>query len=389
MNQPLRLTLLLALLPSLWLSSCKAPPPAAPPAPESSGPAVVELTEEGMRNALIQTARVDAERFAPRLSVVATLQPDPAKVARLGPRVTGRVVQIDVRLGDVVSKGQPLVQLEAVEVHKVASEFLTALARSKEAADALQRQKQLNEERVGSVAELRRAEADAEAATAQFREAQEHLEFLGLSPKTISAIRGGNLKAAERSVVRSPIAGRVASLSATLGQVLNGTEELVTVVDSEELWAELRIYERDVAGVQRGAPVEVKVPSYPDETFTGTIEGLAEAVDPKTRTVLALARLENPGARLKMGMSASARIQLRADPSTLWLPAEAVQRHGLERIVFLKLDERRFQLRSVSAGSERYGFVPVTGGLEPGAEVVVQGAFALRGELTRAETEAE
>lgn len=369
------------------LVACKAPPPTpAPKAP--AGPQRVTLTEEGVRNANIKVERVNAQTFAPRLSVVATIEPDPKHHAQIGPRVAGRVAAINVRLGDTVKKGQTLVEIEAVETHLVAAEYLTALARAREANDALERQKKLIEERVGAVADLRRAEANAEAANASMRESEEHLGFLGLSNEAIAQIRAGKLSAAERSFVRTPIDGTVSMVRASLGQVLGGTEVLVTIVDAGALFATLRIYERDLPGLEVGAPVEVKVPGYPGRVFKGTLSVLGASVDEKTRTVEALAKLED-SAGLRPGMTATASVLLTPDGKTLWLPAEAVQRNGVERIVFVKVGERDYEVRTVAAGPERSGFVPVTSGLSSDTEVVVQGAFALRGELGRAEAEAE
>ena len=369
-------------------SGCRRsePAPAAKPAQE---PRTIDLTVEGVRNAEVRTLRVSREAFAPRLSVVATLEPDPHHMARVGARVAGRVASIDVRLGERVKKGQPLCQVETVETHHVSSEYLTALARAREANDTLERQRQLVKERVGAVQDLRRAEANAEAANATLREAEEHLHFLGLSTQAIAAVRSGTGRAGDRSIVRAPIDGRVALVSASLGQVLAGTEDILTIVDSDELWATLRIYERDLAGVAVGTPVELRVPSYPERTFNGTIQVVGEVVDPVTHTVEARAKLTNPDAVLKSGMTATASIPLKAADATLWLPAEAVQPHRALRIVFIRVKDRRFEARPVTTGPEHSGFVPVTSGLAAGTEVVVHGAFALRGELDRAEIQGD
>ncbi len=381
-------TLLWSLVLSSSIGGCHKAEPAAP-ARQAEGPPSVELTEEGLRNAEVRTLRVRRDAFAPRVTVPATLEPDPGHVARIGARVTGRIASIDVRLGDRVNRGQPLVQVETIELHQISSEFLTALARTREANDALDRQKQLIKERVGALQDLRRAEADAEVASVTFREANEHLHFLGLSAGGLAAVRAGQGRAGERSVVRSPIAGKVAALSASLGQVLGGTEDIITILDSSSLWATLRVYERDLAGVAPGAPVELRVPSSPDRIFKAVIKVIGELVDPVTHTVEARARLLDAGAGLKPGMTATASITLAASDSTLWLPADAVQPRAGDRVVFVRVSERRFEARAVAAGPERGGYVPVTAGLVEGTEVVVHGAFALRGELDRAELQGD
>ena len=370
---------------SLALSACPKAPEAEPPR-VPAGPPVVELTEEGVRNAKVEVTPATADAFAPRLSVAARLLPDPNRFARVGARVTGRVANIAVRVGERVTRGQALVEIEAVETHKVAAEYLTSLARAAEANDALERQRQLSNAGVTGLQDLRRAEADAAATSAMLRESEEHLRFLGLTKASIDALRGGRLAVAERSIVRAPIGGRVASLTASLGQVLNGTEDLLTIVDSDEIWASLSLYERDLAGVSAGRALTLTVPAYPGRQFKGSIESVGEVVDARTHTVEALAKMEGEGA-LKAGMMGTARVALISDGAALWLPAEAVQTHAGQRIVFVRVGERRFEARPVSAGPERAGYVPVTSGLDAGTEVVTSGAFTLRGELARAEDE--
>ena len=68
----------------------------------------------------------------------------------------------------------------------------------------------------------------------------------------------------------------------------------------------------------------------------------------------------------------------------MWLPAQAVQPRGSERIVFVEVGENRFEARTVGAGAERNGFVAIRSGLDAGAKVVVRGAFSLRAELENA-----
>lgn len=369
-------------------AGCKKPaPPPAPEAPAAASKQIVELSEEGLRNAEVRTAKLSPQTFGPRITATATIAADPKDIARLGARVSGRVMAILVKLGDEVAKGQPLVEIDAVELHQVSMEFLTAAARVKEADDALSRQQQLVAERVGALADLRRAEANATAAHATLSEAEEHLHFLGLTDDGIRTMRNGSSHGSERSVLRAPFAGRVAALTVALGQVLSGTEDIVTVTRSSTVQALLRIYERDLAHIATGTQVEIRVPSYPGRAFAGTIAATGGVVDGATRTMEVRAAIADPSGALKPGMSATAAISLRNEGPKLYLPTTAVLTDGAEHFVFLRIGERRFESHPVVVGPEQGGVLPIESGLSSGAEVVVHGAFALRGQLERAELE--
>ena len=377
-----------AIFLSLLLISCQSAPTAsAPPAPPHSN--VLQLTADGLANARIETTLLKERSFSPHLETTATITADPQHMARVGSHMAGRVASIKVRLGDTVRVGQPLVEIDTVELHHVSTDYLTALARAREANDTLGRQKQLVEERVGPMQDLRRAEATAQTADASLREAEEHLHFLGLDNAAIEGLRTGKADGPLRSVLRAPIAGRVEALQVILGQVLTGTEDLLTIMLLEKVWATLRVYERDLPDVARDAPVEVRVPSYRDRVFTGQIESISDLVDTSTRTVEVRARVDNPEGVLKPGMSAVAAVALQAASQSLWLPADAVQAYGTDRVVFVKTGERRFAPHKVAVGLERGGYVPVESGLQVGSEVVVRGAFALRGELERNELQGD
>ncbi len=385
------LVLRAAVLMGVAAAACRrAIPPSPSPSPVVGAAAQrsgIELSAEGVANAGIQTARASSEAFGPRLTATAAIEADPQHVARVGSRVAGRVTAIDVRLGDTVRRGQALVEIDAVELHQVALEYFTARARTRQAEDVLARQRQLVTERVGAVQDLRRAEADSAAFSAALHESEEHLHFLGLTERDITALRDQTSHGEARSTLRAPIDGRVAALDVSLGQVLNGTEDLATITRLDLVWASLRVYERDLANVTPGTSVEVRVPPWPQRVFPGVVSFVGDLVDPVTRTVEARAALSNPDGMLRPGMSATASVALRGREAALWLPVEAVQPHAPGEVVFVRTGPRRFAPRAVVVGPEQGGYVPVTAGLSPGEEVVVRGAFALRGELERAELE--
>ncbi len=92
-----------------------------------------------MKNAQIEVARLTATTFSPRLRIPATITGDPRKIAQVGARLQGRVSAIRVKLCDSVRRGQPLVDVDGVEVHQVSLDYLSATAReeSRKASNAI------------------------------------------------------------------------------------------------------------------------------------------------------------------------------------------------------------------------------------------------------------
>ena len=384
-----RTLMVLAVL--LSVSACRrgAPAPVAERPQDAGRRDIVELSAEGMANAGVEVAPLESKRFTPHLKIAATIGGDPRTIAQVGAKVPGRVTAIRVKLGDAVRRGQSLVEIDGAEVHQITSNYLSAAARLRAADDVLARQRLLVAERVGAVADLRRAEAEQAGAKASRNEASEHLRFLGFSAADVEAVGRSAGEAAHRGVVRAPIDGRVAAMSVSLGQVLTGSEPIITVAKLDRVAAVLRLYERDLAEVKPGKTVEVTVQAYPGRVFRGVIGFVGELLDPATRTLEARADLDNADGALKPGMTAVASVPVSTGDQGLWLPTEAVQPLRGNKVVFVAVGERRFSPRSVSVGEERGGYVPLLAGVSPGTSVVVRGALAVRGELERAALEEE
>ncbi|MEO6951654.1 MAG: efflux RND transporter periplasmic adaptor subunit [Polyangia bacterium] len=374
----------------LWLFVIAAACNERGPKPvEKAGPVasrVVELTAQGVANADVRTMKLETIAFRPQLRVIATVSGDPKGIARIGSRVPGRVAKIDVSLGDHVKKGQALIELDAVETHQVTLDLATAKARVRASDDALSRQQQLVAERVGAEQDLRRVEAEAKANRAALHEAEEHLQFLGLSAADVR--RAGNDEAhGERSIVRAPIEGQLAALDVSLGQVLQGNEDILTIAQVDKLWIDLRVYERDLGRLESGRAVEVRALAFPDRVFHATLSFIGDVVDPATRTAPARATLNEAPGPLRPGMTATALIALGVEVGSVWLPVSAVQKGENSQEVFVRVGDRRFEPRNVVTGREQGGYVLVKSGLPAGSDVVVSGALSLRGELERAALE--
>lgn len=365
---------------------------AAPVLPDKSNSfetGVVHLSKEAQKNAGIVVQPLVPKAFSPTLKLSATLVGDPARIAHVGARVPGRVSAIRVKLGDVVRKGQPLLDIESVDIHEATLMYLTAQARMSSAKDALERQRLLFKERVGAESDLRRAESDFAAARAAVDEGEEHLQFLGLGKAELRALENHMPSAEHPGTLRSPISGRVTALNISIGQVVSGSEDALTVADTKQLWASMRVYERDLAFVAVGRAVELELPSVPGRRYKAAVSFVSDLVDPITRTAEAQALLEPSADVLRPGSTATAFVTLPVDANTLWLPDEAMQIIEGQTSVFVAQSNGRFVVQALKVSASRGGFVQVDSGVAAGTPVVVKGAFSLRGELERANISGE
>ncbi|MCH8087615.1 MAG: efflux RND transporter periplasmic adaptor subunit, partial [Chloroflexi bacterium] len=152
-------------------------------------------------------------------------------------------------------------------------------------------------------------------------------------------------------------------------------------------WIQLDIYEKDLAWVNTGKEVTIKVDSFPGEHFNGKVTYISDILDESTRTAKARVELDNLDYRLKPGMFATAKISTPPAEATevISIPSSAVQQIRGKPSAFVREDESSFELRELSLGPESEDFVEVISGLETGENVVTTGGFYLKSLLLKEE----
>jgi cobalt-zinc-cadmium efflux system membrane fusion protein len=341
----------------------------------------VELSESALRAGEIESARVATSTRGPRLSLPAVIEADPSQVARVGARVSGRIAALRARVGDVVARGAPLVEIDTVELHQVSTEYFVAQARLRQARDTLARARAMSADGVGATQDLRRAEADARVAVVTMHEAEEHLHFLGLGEREIQRLRAQSSHGSVRAIVRAPIAGRVSSITVAMGQVVSGTETVAVVGDASRVWVVARVFQSELGRVRVGAAMGVRLEDTRE--LSATVETVSDVLDPVTRTATARASVDNAGRALRDGMSATAMVETEGE-SALWVTEASVVEHDGERGVFVRVAPRAFEFRAVRADPVRGDRVAIREGIRDGDDVVTRGAFLLLGEMDRA-----
>lgn len=337
---------------------------------------IVKLDTTQIRLAGVQVG--DAETVtSSALSVTGTITYDANRVSHIGSRTEGRVIALRADLGTRVSRGQILVELESPDVGELRADQEEAEALLKIASENFAREQRLEQQGISSRKELLEAEAELRRAEASLRSARSRLDVLGATHGT-----GGHFD------LLAPFGGVIVGRNVSLGQMATPADTLLTVADLSRVWIELDVFERDLARVRVGQPVAVSVTASPGRTFPGRIVYLGDILDPAKRTVRARVEIPNLGGALKPGMFTNAAIDVGAGgPVFAAVPAAAIQEVEGKKVVFVPGDSAgHFRPVPIEVGEQlEGGRVTILAGLEPGARVVIAGAFALRSELAKGE----
>lgn len=338
----------------------------------------LELHPEAIAALRLEFAQAKTTTLSPTLSVAAELMAVPDATGVVGALVAGRVRTVTVNVGDQVSKGSVLVTLDSPEVGQARAELIAARARADVAQTNNDRERLLLKSKATSQRAVVEAKGALRIANAKVRSVRGLLKALGSTP----AGAGGQV------ALRSPIDGVVIKRSATAGQSISPRDTLLEIADLRELWLQAHVYERDLHLVRRGQRVEIRLRAYPDEPLVGTVDQVAGALNPDTRTIAVRVVVPNEHGKLRPGMFAEASITGAvgpAPPELLVIPSAAVQLVDNQPTVFVRLGPGVFELRRIETGQHAAGQIEVRNGLAAGETVVGSGSFLLKGQLLKSE----
>jgi cobalt-zinc-cadmium efflux system membrane fusion protein len=342
----------------------------------------VKLSDELAKRARLTTEVVTKRALAPTLDLVGSVTFDPDAVADIGGRISGRITRVMVTVGDKVTSGQPLVELESNNLGEALAELLSARANLIAAENRSQRENALAEKQLSSATVVEAARADAKALQASVKGAEQRLLAMGITPGELKNLHTG---AGPRTVtLRTPIAGEVVERYAVLGQVVDPTEPIMRIADLSGLWVELDVYERDLAHVALGDEAEIRLETYPDKIFRGTVSYVNATVDVATRTARVRIEVPNPERLLRPGQFVHAHLSTRGITEPIVaVPRKAVLQVEGEPSVFVQMDKTRYAARSVELGRVAGDLVEIKRGLLEGDRIVIEGGFVLKSELLR------
>lgn len=185
--------------------------------------------------------------------------------------------------------------------------------------------------------------------------------------------------------LRSPIDGVVMDRQGAPGELVDKTKEIYTISDSSQLWVIGEVKERDIGAVQLGQDAKFSVISYPENKFHGKVTRVGNQVEADSRTLEVRIEVDNTEGLLKAGMFADVEITTTVLDNVLLISDAALQTEDDRQVVFVALDDNRFEKRVVRLGLEQLGRVQVVEGLSVGDKVVTEGSFILKSELLKGE----
>ena len=356
---PPPVVLMAALVAGLGCS--KETPASASKAPVTDDPDVFSLEHPE----IFKTVKAETRALSTELTANGTVTPDVTRTIHVTSLGGGRVVDLKVKLGDSVRKGQTLLVISSPDLSAAMSEYQKAVADEVLSRKALDRSQMLYDHGAIAAKDLESAQDLEDKAKVDVWTTEQHVRMLGADPAHPSPLID----------VRAPVAGTIVEQNVAGSEgvkSLDNTPNLFTIADLSQVWVVSDVFENDLADVHLGDSATIHLNAFGDRVFRGRVADVSRVLDPATRSAKVRIVLPNQDGALRPGMFAVAQFRSRRTTNRVVVPATAIMRLHDKDWVFRKEADKNFRRVVVQAdGLTPDGMQEIREGMKPGDELVM------------------
>lgn len=328
----------------------------------------------------VTVGNAESKTIAPALSGLGTVRA--RYTYKIGPTYAGRVKLLNVHVGDLVSAGQVLGEMDPVDL----DERIDAQQAAIKSAEAALRQSEAKQvfarTQANRYEKLLALQGTSEESTATKRQELAVADAaLGAAREDVSRMRA-DLRAlrAQRSNLRlvAPVAGLLIARHADPGTTVVAGQAVVEVIDPNSLWVDARFDQISAEGLAAGLPARIVLRSRRSQSEPGRVLRVEPQADVVTEETLAKVAFETqPSPLPPLGELAEVTVQLPELPAKPTIPNAAIRTVGGKRGVW-KLDNEKLVFAPIVIGrSDLDGQMQVEKGLDAGDQYVLYSEKAL------------
>ncbi|CAM4324366.1 efflux RND transporter periplasmic adaptor subunit [Acinetobacter pragensis] len=333
-----------------------------------------QLAEQGLKIGTVAAGPVDQVTALSGKLVVNTDQQ-----AHVSPNFSGHVEQVNVALGQTVTKGQPLAVLSVPELIDQQANLRIAQENLNLAQQDYLREKQLWSQGISAKQDYQRAENYYRQAQISIQAAQSRLNALGASA-------GNN----GRFIIRAPMSGVISQKDIVVGENVQLADQLFVIEQLKELWLEFNLPQQLAGQLQAEQLIHFRV-NGATQDYTAQVQSLTSQADVQTGRLVVRAKLLSQAKELRPNVLVNVLIVQPAAKNALRIMRSAVQDIDSKKTVFLIASEQKGQIQlkpqqvEIGQSSSDGEWLEVLSGLSSGQKYISQGSFLLKSELEKDE----
>lgn len=297
------------------------------------------------------------------LNVTGVVNPDVSRQVPVISLASGRVVEIDAKLGDYVTKGQLLFKVRSEDIAQAFSDYRKAIKNEELTKVQLDRAQLLYDKGAVPKSSVEIAQNAEDNAKVDVDTTTEHLRVLGSSLDHPTGIVS----------IFAPVSGVITDqqITAAAGVQALSAPNPFTISDMTHVWVICDVYENDLAQVHLGEFADIHLNAFPDNVLKARIANIGEIMDPSIHTAKVRLEVGNPSSMMRLGMFVTATFHGKKLETHASVPASAVLHLHDRDWVYSPLGSGVFKRIEVIGGSMLPGdFQEIVSGIGPGTKVV-------------------
>ncbi len=301
------------------------------------------------KSVLVETKTLQSQPFVHKIQVQGEVAS--RKNIDMSTETPGRVIQVNVESGDVVKKGQTLIQLDAQSTRNSMEELKTALEL---ATTKFEKQKNLWDQEIGTEVQFLEAKNQKESLERQLESAQTQLG---------------------KAYIKAPFSGIVNDVVTKVGEYLSPGMPVLSLVSQEEMYLKADVSEEYINDFKVGDPVEVYLPATKD-TIVTKVSAISYVINQANRTFQLEVKLTDKMQSLKPNQFARLELVDYQSPKALIVDSEVVQEDSEGEFVFtVVMSDSLKQAKKVriEQGGTYNNKTEILTGLKPGDVVISEG----------------
>lgn len=314
--------------------------------------------------AVIDTVHARGEDVPDVVTAIGTVEAEHQTV--VSAEVQGQVARILRDEGSEVSRGVPVVQLDASPYRFAAESAAASLAQA--------RVQLTNDERLLTRYEQLLAAGAIDQQT--YDDLQARVESGRAAVRQAQAALNTARWNVARATVTAPFTGTVGRRHVQLGQFVDAQDPVFDIVDDQPVKIRFQVPEIHIDKVAVGDPVEFRVRSDTVGTRIARIDYVSPEIDPGTRSFEVTAEYSNPDGGAHPGAFADITVTTAVLEDAPVVPEEAVYTEGTDNYVYV-VEDSTASRRKVEIVRRIDGDVVLAGGVRPGEAVITAGHYGL------------
>ncbi len=266
----------------------------------------------------IKTDTLKQRNLGAAVEVNGTLKVPPQNQAIITSILGANIRKITVGEGEEVKENQVLAYLSHPDLISLQTEYSKVKNELNYLEKEFNRQKKLYEEGVAAGMIFQQAKEKYTSAKEQSKGLEAKLRLLNLNPKSIA-----NGKIHEEIPVVSPINGFIQEINIRTGQFIEPQTAMFELINPKDIYAELKVYEKEAAQISAGQEVSLKLLSAAEQEVEAVVYAVGKAFNSTSKTIQVLAKIENTDFNLFPGTFVKAKIRKEKKP-VIALPESAI-----------------------------------------------------------------